>query len=101
MSAAGSARAGIELGAHLVGAELVEDGAGVIDERTFVADREDADLLGGKPERKVAGVMFDEEADKTFVGVWRASARPALGPSRHNPLSLGLTYLRSIRSEAR
>ena len=41
--------------------------AGVFKQRSFVADREDADLLGGEPEREVAGVMFDEEADEPLV----------------------------------
>ena len=59
--------AGVEFGADSVGAEFGLDGAGVFEERRFVADREDADLLGREPEREVAGVMLDEEADETLV----------------------------------
>ena len=40
---------------------------GVVDERLFVADGQHAHLLGREPEREVAGVMFDEEADETLV----------------------------------
>ena len=38
--------ADVEFRADLMGAELVENGAGVIKERSFIADREDADLFG-------------------------------------------------------
>ena len=43
------------------------NGAGVFDQRRFVADRQDAHLLGREPEREIAGVMLDQEADETFV----------------------------------
>ena len=59
--------AGVELGADLMGAEFGLNCAGVFEQRRFVADREDADLFGREPEREVAGVMLDEEADETFV----------------------------------
>src|SRR5256714_1927116 len=55
----------------LMGAELSENGAGIIEERRLVADGQDADLLGRKPEREIASVMFDEKADETFVGAER------------------------------
>src|SRR5947207_10173109 len=63
--------AGVELGADLMGAKLVEDRARVIEERSFIADRKDSDLLRVEPEREVARVMFDEKADETFVGAER------------------------------
>ena len=59
--------AGIELGADLVGAEFGLNCAGVFEERRFIADRQDADLFGREPEREIAGVMLDQEADETFV----------------------------------
>ena len=65
--------AGVELGADLVGAQFGLDGAGVFEQRGFVADREDADLLGGEPERDVAGVMLDQATDEALVradGTW-------------------------------
>ena len=65
--------AGVEFGADLVGAQFGLDGAGVFEQRGFVADREDADLLGREPEREVAGVMFDEEADETLVRAERGA----------------------------
>ena len=51
----------------LVGAEFVLDGARVFEERCFVADWQDADLFRGEPEREVAGVVLDQEADETLV----------------------------------
>ena len=39
----------------------------VVDKRFVVADGQDAHLLGREPEREVAGVMLDEEADETLV----------------------------------
>ena len=41
--------------------------AGVFEERRFIADGQDADLFRGEPEREVAGVMLDQEADETLV----------------------------------
>ena len=57
----------VELGADHVGAQFGLNGAGVFDERGFVADGEDAHLIGREPEREVAGVMLDEEADEPLV----------------------------------
>jgi len=57
----------IKLSADFVGAEFGLNGAGVFEERCFLADRQNADLLRGKPEREVAGVVFDEETDETLV----------------------------------
>ena len=59
--------AGVELGPDFVSAEFGLDGARVFEQRGFVADREDADLLGREPEREVAGVMLDQETDETLV----------------------------------
>ena len=57
----------VELGADFVGAQFGLNGAGVFEERRFIADRQDADLFRREPEREVAGVMLDEEADETLV----------------------------------
>ncbi len=65
--------AGVEFAADFFGAEFGLDGAGVFDERGFVADGEDADLLGREPEREVAGVVLDEEADETLVRAERGA----------------------------
>src|SRR4029077_7384100 len=45
----------------------------LIEQLRLVADRKEGDLLGGKPEWEVAGVMFDQEADETFVGAERGA----------------------------
>ena len=57
----------VEFGADFVGAQFGLDGAGVFEERCFVADGQDADLFRREPEREVAGVMLDEETDETLV----------------------------------
>ena len=57
----------IEFGADLVGAQFVQNRRGVIEQRRFVADREDAHLFRREPEREIAGVMLDQEADETLV----------------------------------
>src|SRR6266404_48779 len=57
----------IAFGADHVGAELGDDAFRITHKRLIVADREDADLFGREPEREVAGVMLDQEADETFV----------------------------------
>ncbi len=59
--------AGVELRPDFVRAKFVLDRARVFDQRRFVADRQDADLLGREPEREVAGVMLDQETDETLV----------------------------------
>ena len=48
-------------------AELGLNGTGVFEQGRFLADRQNADLFGREPEREVAGVMLDQEADETFV----------------------------------
>src|SRR3954468_18270052 len=55
----------VEFSADLMGPELVEDGAGIIEKRRFVADGKNTDLLRVEPEREIAGVMFDQETDET------------------------------------
>ena len=57
----------IEFGADLVRAKFGLDRAGVVEERGVGANREDPDLLRGEPEREIAGIMLDQEADETFV----------------------------------
>ena len=57
----------VELGADFVGAQFGLNGAGVFEERCFIADRQDADLFRREPEREVAGVMLDQETDETLV----------------------------------
>src|SRR5438105_1255290 len=48
-------------------AQFVLNRAGIFEQRRFIADRKDPDLFGCEPEREVAGVMFDQEADETLV----------------------------------
>jgi len=57
----------IPLGAHEVGAQFPHEGLGVVHQRGFLADGQDAHLLGGEPEREVAGVMLDEEPDEALM----------------------------------
>ena len=58
---------------HHVRAKFVHDGLGVFDERRVVVERDDAHLIGREPEREVARVMLDEEADEPLVRAeWRA-----------------------------
>src|ERR1041385_7087837 len=57
----------IAFGADHVGAEFGHDSFGVVHQGFVIADGEHADLFGGEPEREVAGVMLDEEADEAFV----------------------------------
>src|SRR4051794_10265868 len=56
-----------------MGTKLVEDRAGVIEKRRFIADGKDADLLRVEPKREVAGVMFDQKPDESFVGAERGA----------------------------
>jgi hypothetical protein len=58
---------GINRRAHSILAELALDRPGVIDERYFIADRQDADLLGAEPEREVSCIVLDEEANESLV----------------------------------
>ena len=57
----------VELGTDFFGAQFGLDGTGVFEQRRFIADRKDAHLLGRKPQREVAGIMLDQEADESFV----------------------------------
>ena len=50
-----------------MGAQFVHDALGIVHQRLLIAQREDADLFGRKPEREIAGVMLDQKADEPFV----------------------------------
>ena len=52
----------ITFAADHVRAEFLDDGFRVIHQRFFVADGQDADLLGRESDREIARVMVDEEA---------------------------------------
>src|SRR6266498_4311668 len=56
----------VAFGANHVGAELGYNALRIVHQRFIVADGEDADMLGREPEREVAGVMIDEEADEAI-----------------------------------
>ena len=60
-------RAEIGFHPHHVRAEFGHDGLGVVDQRLVVVERDDAHLIRREPEREVAGVMLDEEADEPLV----------------------------------
>ena len=47
--------------------EFGHDGLGVIDQRFVVVERDDAHLIRREPEREVARVMLDEEADEPLM----------------------------------
>ena len=51
--------------------EFGHDGLGVVDQRFVIVERNDAHLIRREPEREVARVMLDEEADdaseRTFI----------------------------------
>jgi hypothetical protein len=66
-------RAEIRIHAHHVRAEFGHDGLGVIDQRFVVVERDDAHLIRREPEREVARVMLDQEADEAFVRAQRLS----------------------------
>ena len=54
-----------------VGAQFAHDGLGVVHQRLFLADGQHAHLLRREPEREIAGVMLDEEADEPLVRAQR------------------------------
>ena len=60
--------------------KLVEDLLGVVGE--LVGDRQDADLLGGEPERERAGEVLDQDAHEPF----HAAERGAV--DHHRPVRL-------------
>ena len=64
-------RGGVELGAHPNTAELIKNSAGELDERFFIADRQDSHLFRSQPERKVAGIMFNQKTDESLVRAQR------------------------------
>ena len=73
-----------EVGAHAdhLPAQFTGDVLGVFHERggraiVFRADGDDTHLVQREPERKVVGVMFDQEANETFVYAERRDQRPA------------------------
>ena len=57
----------IRIHAHHVRAKFGHDGFGIVDQRRIVVERDDAHLVGREPEREVARVMLDEEADEPLV----------------------------------
>ena len=57
----------IRIHAHHGRAQFGHDGLGVVDQRFIVVERDDAHLIRREPEREVAGVMFDEEADEPLM----------------------------------
>ena len=61
----------VELGTDFVGTQFGLDGAGVFEERCFVADGQDTDLFRREPEREVAGIMLDQETDESLVRAQR------------------------------
>ena len=68
-------RAEIRVHADHVRAEFVHDGLGVVNQRRVVVECDDAHLIRRKPEREVAGVMLDQEADEAFVRAERRALR--------------------------
>ena len=54
-------------GADFVGAQFAANFLGVGHELLVVVQRQHAHLFGREPEREVAGVMLDEEADEAIL----------------------------------
>ena len=54
-------------GADFVRAQFAVNLLRVSHELLIAVERQHADLFGREPEREVAGVIFDQEADETFV----------------------------------
>src|SRR5256885_1512103 len=69
----------VDFGADASAAKFVEDGLGVGVLR--VADRQDADLLGRKPQWKISREMFNQNADKPL----EAAERRAM--NHHGPMA--------------
>jgi hypothetical protein len=57
----------IRVHAHHVRAPFGHDGFGEVDQRVVVIERDDAHLFRREPEREIAGVMLDEEADELLM----------------------------------
>ncbi len=66
----------IRIHPHHVRAQFGHDGLGVGDQRFIVVERDDAHLVRRKPEREVARVMLDEEADETLMRAERRRFQP-------------------------
>jgi hypothetical protein len=60
-------RAEVALDAHLFGAELLDDFLRVSHQALLVVQRQHAHLFGREPEREVAVVVLNEEADEALV----------------------------------
>ena len=57
----------IDLRAHMMSAQFVQNRSRVIHQRRFIADGQDAHLFRREPEREIPGVMLDEKADEPLV----------------------------------
>ena len=68
----------IRVHAHHVRAEFGHDRLGVVDQRLVVVERDDAHLIRREPEREVARVMLDEEADEPLMRAERRSIRAVI-----------------------
>ena len=62
----------IGLDADEIRPQLLDDPLRVIHQRLLLPDGEDADLLRSQPEREIARVMLDQEADEPLVGPQRS-----------------------------
>ena len=65
-------RAEIRIHPRHVRAQFGHDWLGVVDQRFVVVERDDAHLIRREPEREVAGVMLDEEADDPLLRAERS-----------------------------
>ncbi len=63
--------ADIRAGTDTLVAQLADDALRVF--VLWVGDRDDAHLLGRKPDREVAGVVLEQETDKALVGAERGA----------------------------
>jgi len=87
-------RAEIRIRAHHVRAQFGHDGLGVGDQRFVVVERDDAHLIRREPEREVARVMLDEEADEALMRAERRAMdarRRLLETSRKMRAGIALT----------
>ena len=82
----------VEMDADIVALESFGDVLGVVSD--FFADGADLDLHGCEPERESAGVMLDQDAEKSFDGAEQ-------GAVDHERLMLGAVFADVFEAEAR